>query len=455
MGHALKPGERACVIGAGSSGIASCQVLGARGIPYDCFEKGSGVGGNWRFMNDNGMSSAYRSLFINTSRKLMEYKSYAMPDQYPDYPHHTQIAAYFDDYVDHFGLREHIRFNTDVTKVEPADGDWQVTLGDGTSHRYGAVLVANGHHWDPRWPEPPFPGEFSGRVMHAHDYKTAEGMEDKNVLVLGIGNSATDIAVETSRVSRMTYLAMRRGAHVIPKYLQGKPTDELGTELTSRLPLAVQRRAYARLLKTAQGEMESYGLPKPDHKLLEAHPTISSDLLPRIGHGRITVKPNIERLEGDRVRFVDGTVEPMDVIVYCTGYKISFPFFDGDFLKAEGNRVPLYRRVVDQNHPGLYFIGLIQPLGAIMPIAELQSEWVADILQGKVTLPSQQEMRAVIDREDERMAKRYVRSPRHTIQVDFYPYMRTLRRERRRGRGGLAARIAERSHELRLGAPSS
>jgi flavin-binding monooxygenase-like protein len=216
----------------------------------------------------------------------------------------------------------------------------------------------------------------------------------------------------------------------------------------------VQRRAYARLLNTAQGAMESYGLPKPDHKLLEAHPTISSDLLPRIGHGRITVKPNIERLEGDHVRFVDGSVEPVDVIVHCTGYKITFPFFSGDLVKADGNRIPLYRRVVDPEHPGLYFVGLIQPLGAIMPIAELQSEWVADILGGKVELPTRAEMLEVIDREDGRMAKRYVRSPRHTIQVDFYPYMRTLRRERRRGRrGGFAGRMARRSHELRLGAP--
>jgi dimethylaniline monooxygenase (N-oxide forming) len=455
-GFALRPGERACVIGAGSSGIASCQVLGARGIPYDCFEKGSQVGGNWRYLNDNGMSAAYRSLFINTSRKLMEYKSFPMPDQYPDYPHHAQIAAYFDDYVDHFGLRQNIRFKTEVRKVEPApEGGWNVSLDDGTTTRYGAVLVANGHHWNPRMPEPPFPGEFSGKVMHAHDYKTPEGMEDENVLVLGIGNSATDIAVETSRSSRMTYLAMRRGAHVIPKYLQGKPTDELGTELTSRLPLAVQRAAYARLLKTAQGPMESYGLPKPDHKLLEAHPTISSDLLPRIGHGRVTVKPNVERLEGDQVRFVDGSVEPIDVIIFCTGYKITFPFFSPDFIRADDNRIPLYRRVVDPEHPGLYFIGLIQPLGAIMPIAELQSEWVADILEGKVSLPEPGEMREVVDREDARMAKRYVRSPRHTIQVDFYPYMRTLRRERRRGRrGSLAAKLAERSHELRLGAPS-
>jgi dimethylaniline monooxygenase (N-oxide forming) len=215
--------ERVCVIGAGSSGIASCQVLHARGISFDCFEKGSHVGGNWRYMNDNGMSSAYRSLHINTSRDLMAYATYPMPDGYPDYPNHEQIATYFDSYVDHFGFRDRIRFNTEVTRVEPAGGGWDVGLGDGTTTRYDAVMVANGHHWDARWPEPPFPGQFDGRQLHAHDYKTPEDIEGQNVLVLGIGNSATDIAVETSRVASMTYLAMRRGAYVIPKYLRAVP----------------------------------------------------------------------------------------------------------------------------------------------------------------------------------------------------------------------------------------
>ncbi len=451
--------DRVCIIGAGSSGIASCQVLHARGIEFDCLEKGSEVGGNWRYMNDNGMSSSYSSLFINTSRAQMEYATYPMPDHYPPYPHHSQIAEYFDAYVGHFGFREHIRFRTEVLRVEPAaGGGWDVTArpvdgGEESTERYRAVLVANGHHWDALWPDPPYPGEFGGVQMHAHDYKTWEGFEDKNVLVLGIGNSATDIAVETSRVSKMTYLAMRRGAHVIPKFIKGRPTDELGSELTSRLPLAVQRYAYKRLLNTIQGDMESYGLPKPDHKLLEAHPTVSADLLPRIGHGRVKPKPNIERLEGDRVRFVDGTVEPIDVIVYCTGYRITFPFLSDELVPVRDNVVKLFRRVVAPERDGLYFIGLVQPLGAIMPIAELQAEWVADLLEGRVELPSRQEMVEVIEREDARMRKRYVSSKRHTIQVDFYPYMRAVRAERNRREGEKTATLARRLHELRLPTP--
>jgi len=429
--------EKVCVIGAGSSGIAACQVLNARGIPFDCFEKGSEVGGNWRFENDNQMSSAYRSLHINTSRKLMAYRTYPMPEDYPDYPSHFQIAAYFDDYVDHFGLRERIRFRTEVVRVGPAEGEWEVSVdpgGEGETHRYRAVLVANGHHWDPRWPEPPFRGSerFAGEQMHAHHYREPDVLRGRRVLVLGIGNSATDIAVESSRIAEKTFLAMRRGAYILPKYLNGKPTDESASPLLSRLPLWLQRFFIGRMLGLTAGDMTAYGLPQPDHKLLEAHPTVSAELLSRLGHGDIEVKPNIDRFAGGRtVCFADQSEEEIDLVVYCTGYKISFPFFDPALVAAEGNRLPLYRRVASVQHRGLYFIGLIQPLGAIMPIAEAQAEWVADLLAGRGSLPGVGEMREEIVGAERRMRRRYVASKRHTIQVDFHPYLREIRRERK------------------------
>jgi thioredoxin reductase len=431
--------EKVCIVGAGSSGLTACQVLGARGIAYDCFEKGSAIGGNWRYENDNGQSSAYRSLHINSSRSLMSYKAFPMPEHYPDYPSHEHIAAYFDAYAKRFGLAEKIRFRTEVVTVEPADGCWQVTVEDADgrrqTNRYRAVLVANGHHWNPRWPEPPFSGseEFEGEQLHAHYYREPEILVGKRVLVLGIGNSAVDIAVEASRIAERTFIAMRRGAYVLPKYLGGKPIDDASPPFMSRLPLAVQRFFMGRLLKMAIGEMTDYGLPKPDHKLLEAHPTVSSELLPRLGHGDIAVKPNIDRFTGGRgIRFADGSEEEIDLVVYCTGYKISFPFLPKEVFEAQDNRMRLYRRVVSPDHQGLYFIGFIQPLGPIMPIAEAQSEWIADLLTGKATLPSEEEMRSEISGYERRMGKRFVSSKRHTIEVDFHPYLREIRRERGR-----------------------
>jgi flavin-binding monooxygenase-like protein len=385
------------------------------------------------------MSSAYRSLHINTSRRVMAFKTLPMPDHYPDYPDHFQMAAYFDEFTDHFGLRERINFRTEVVDVSPADGEWAVRVkaedGAERTERYRAVLVANGHHWDPRWPEPAFPGseQFEGEQVHAHHYREPDVLRDKRVLVLGLGNSAVDIAVESSRIGEKTLLSVRRGAYVLPKYMNGKPIDEVSNPIFSRLPMPVQRFFAMRGLEIAAGEMTMYGLPKPDHKLFEAHPTVSSELLPRLGHGDIAVKPNIERYPGGRtVRFVDGSEEEIDLVVYCTGYKMTFPFFDPEVLAAPNNRLPLYRRVVSVERPGLYFVGFIQPLGPIMPLAEAQCEWIADLLGGRVALPTTGEMRREIAKEERRMGKRFVSSKRHTVEVDFHPYLREIRRERKR-----------------------
>jgi dimethylaniline monooxygenase (N-oxide forming) len=432
------PGK-VCIIGAGSAGLTACQVLAARGIPFDCFEKGSMIGGNWRYENDNGTSSAYRSLHIDSARELMAFKTFPMPDDYPVYPSHFQIAKYFDDYAERFGLVEKITFRTEVVTVESTAGEWDVTVEDadgaGRTERYGAVLVANGHHWKPRWPEPSFPGseEFEGEQTHAHYYREPGILKGKRVLVLGIGNSAVDIAVESSRNAEETFLAMRRGAYVLPKFLGGKPIDKAAPPMMDRLPLSVQRFFMARMLKMAVGEPTDYGLPKPDHKLLEAHPTVSSELLPRLGHGDITAKPNIDRFVGGRtVRFTDSSEEEIDLVIYCTGYEISFPFLDEAVFAARDNRMPLYQRVAAPESPGLYFIGFVQPLGPTMPIAEAQSEWIADLLTGRAALPSAAEMREEVADYERWLEKRFVASKRHTIEVDFHPYLRQIRRERKR-----------------------
>ncbi len=184
-----------------------------------------------------------------------------------------------------------------------------------------------------------------------------------------------------------------------------------------------------------RGRWRTTDCPRRTTSSARPHPTVSADLLTRIGHGRITVKPNLEAIDGSVGHFVDGTSAPIDTIVWCTGYRISFPFLDSSVMGTAGNHVPLYRRVVHPERPGLYFIGLVQPLGAIMPIAERQSEWVADLFEGAAALPDPKRMTRAIEREESAMRKRYIASTRHTIQVDFHSYMRTLASERKRTRG--------------------
>lgn len=431
----LGPDSKTCIVGAGSTGITVAKALKDRGLEFDCFELGDRVGGNWVFQNSNGVSSSYRSLHINTSRERMEYSDFPMPPKYPDFPRHDHIAEYFDSYVDHFGFRDLIQFGVGVDRVSPQpDGSFEVKTSDGETRIYDAVVVANGHHWDPRWPEPAFPGSdtFEGEQLHAHHYRDEKQLRDKDVVVLGMGNSAMDIAVDASYHSKSTVLAARRGAWIIPKYLMGRPLDRKSP--ADHLPASIRFPLMHRLLKSQVGDMTTYGLPEPDHKLGHAHPTVSGRILDRLSHGAITVKPNIASLEGETVKFVDGSEVHADLVVYCTGYKITFPFLDDDVLPAADNQVRLYRSMFHPDVRGLYFPGLIQPLGAIMPIAERQGVLIGEDIRGAWEPPSHAEMVRDIDEHQAKMRKRYVASKRHTIQVDFEVYMRELAKEIEAGR---------------------
>jgi hypothetical protein len=187
------------------------------------------------------------------------------------------------------------------------------------------------------------------------------------------------------------------------------------------------------MLKVYLGDMERYGLPKPDHRFGGAHPTVSDDILSRMAHGTITAKPNISSLSRRGVRFTDGSEVKADVVVYCTGYRVTFPFFDEDFIAAPDNDLPLFRRTFHPDISNVFFIGLLQPLGAIMPIAEAQSEWVSDYLGGRYALPAADALRADIEAERRRMFKRYVASKRHTMQVDYDDWMVATAKERAAG----------------------
>jgi dimethylaniline monooxygenase (N-oxide forming) len=423
-----------CIIGAGSSGITAAKTLKEHGISFDCFEKGSQIGGNWRFNNDNGMSSAYRSLHINTNRMIMAYSDYPMPIDYPMFPHHSHIINYFDDYVNHFGIREDIQFNTEVKDVtRNDDGTYIVETSNGV-HIYDNVIIANGHHWNPRFPEPAFKGDFTGEILHSHYYREVEQVRGKNILVVGIGNSAVDIACEAARTySGNVVISTRSGANIVPNWLWSIPFDSLASSLTSKLPIAIQRLFLGSALRLARGKQEDFGVPKPKRPLLSEHPTLSQDLLNLSGRGLVKFKPNIKEFKGKTVVFEDGTEQDFDMIVYATGYKVTFPFLkDQSFNVSETNDFRLYKKVVHPDFSGLFFLALIQPLGAIMPLAEVQSKWIAKILKGETNLPNKDEMLKSIQEDKEAMAKRYKESPRHTLQVDFHPYKESIEREMRR-----------------------
>ena len=417
---------RIAVIGAGPSGITAVKSLRAAGFAHVTgFDRNQAVGGNWLFAPEATHSSVFETTHIISSKTLSSYHDYPMPASYPDYPSHAQLAAYFQGYADQFGVTPHIRFGTEVLAAEPLPGDrWALRWReDGLEHdaTFDALVVANGHHWKPRMPE--YPGHFTGRILHSHDYKRAAPFADQRVLVIGGGNSACDVAVETARVSAVTDLSWRRGYWIVPKFLFGLPADVVA-ERTRWLSRTVRGWLNARLLRVLQGPNARYGLPEPDHPFGATHPTVNSELLYAVRHGHIGARRDIARYEGRTVHFTDGTQAEYDTIIACTGYWIAHPFFRPEVVDFSRGPVPLYLRMFPARHPTLSFIGLFQPLGCIWPAAELQSRLLALRLSGRWSPPA--DLEAAIARELARPDYAQLDTPRHTITVDYHAFVGRL-----------------------------
>lgn len=418
-----------CVIGAGLSGLTTIKQLIGRGHETVCFEIGSDIGGNWRYDNDNQRSAAYASLQIDTSRGRFEFADLPMDDDVPTYPHHSQVLSYLEAYAEAFDLRSRITFRTAVTRVVPAEDGWDVTTRDRetqdvSTSRFRAVVVANGHHWQPNMPE--LDGEFVGDVLHAQQYRTPEPFIGKDVVVVGVGNTGVDLAAELTWHAKSVTLSARSGAHVFPRYLFGRPLDAWATPAAGKFPLGIQRSVYSAMLFAARGRQQSYGFPAPDTPILSQHPTVNQDILRLVKEGQVKMARGISRANGETLVFSDGTEQRCDTIIFATGYELSFPFLDDSVIRVHDNVVPLYKRVVPPERPGLYFVGLIQPVGALPPLAEQQARWVSQLIDG-APLPTHAQMKAEIDRDAAAIEARYQHRPRHTIQVDYWDYLNEMR----------------------------
>lgn len=417
--------KRVCVIGAGPSGITAAKNLLDEGHQVTVFDLGTEVGGNWVFNENTGHSSVFETTHIISSRTLSEYADFPMPADYPDYPSHRHLARYFQDYASHFKLSPHIRFNTLVEScILKDDGQWLVsTVSDGihSEQDFDALAVCNGHHWLPRMPV--YPGNFAGEFIHSHEVKKFSRFAGKRVLVIGGGNSACDVAVESSRVAASVDMSWRRGYWIAPKFMMGKPADVFSTKI-NWLPRSLWQKLSALSLFFRNGRNTDYGLPEPDGPLGSHHPTINEDLFFTIRHGKIKPRPDIERIDGETVYFKDGSSGAYDIIVACTGYIISHPFFDKQLIDYSEGEVPLWLRMIHPDIRTLYFIGLFQPLGCIWPGSELQSKIMARELSGKWHRPTDIQKR--ITGELKNPDFRQINTPRHTITVDYHRFRKRL-----------------------------
>ena len=375
-------GPRVAVIGAGASGLVTARWLLAAGSDPVVFERSPGIGGLWR--PEDGL--AYPSLRTNTSKQKTAFSELPFDAALPDFPDRAAVLEYLERYVDRFGLGECIRRGTAVGAITPLEDGWAV---DGEP--FDRVVVCTGLFGRPLLPDLPGVGQFGGTVVHTAGYRGAEPYRGRDVVIVGGGSSAADVARELVGVARTVQLALRGPVTFTPRMYRGRPFDHRANRLVRLLPAAIRtwlrRRAIADEYRRQGAAPPSFGL----------RTTPGADILGLIAAGRITLRPAIVGLGPRTARFSDGSSSPADAIICGTGYAAELPFLPAGLPARIGPALGLYRLVFPPDVDRIAFVGFARVNGPVFPVAEMQARWVAAVFAGEARLPAAATMRAEVD----------------------------------------------------------
>ena len=427
------------IIGAGAAGVCGAKHMLEEGLEVTLYEIGSNVGGMWVYQNDNGRSSAYKTLHINTARDLTNFSDFRFDSSVPPFPSHWDMARYLKDYADHFGVTERVRFNTRIVDVRPADTyteaapRWRVETQAGDVDEHDCLILATGHLTKPL-EVPQFRDGFKGEYLHSHYYREPAQFVGKKVCVVGVGNSALDIASDLAMTSERVVLVARSSALIIPKLVFGKPFwDTIRPFYKPWVPAWVRTRVLKSLVYMVQGDMGALGFPATAKRV---HATSNANIVNHIKYKRVLVENGITNIDGRKITFASGRSEEFDTLIAATGYVIDLDFVDSKVLKEADNGLDLYMRIVPPDWRGLYLLAYFNSDTALNWICEGQVRWLREHEMGRAKLPTRDEMLAEIETRKAWVRQHFKDTPRHAIEVEHLPYFadlkRTLRQAQRR-----------------------
>jgi hypothetical protein len=415
------------VIGAGGSGLLAAAALRRAGVPFEVLEARDGVGGTWRIDEKGDGSACYASLVANTSKLRMSVGSQRIPGRPWQYAGHAEMRAYFERFAKEEDLLSAIRFGWRVEAARPAGGAWVLTSRGGEERRYGSVVCALGTNGRPRFAD--IPGEFDGEQMHSAAYRSPGRFAGRDVLVMGVGTSGSEVAGEIAGIARRVRVSVRSTLWMTTRRLAGLPIDWLDDPRTARfLPWSVRRQVLKAICSVTIRRLHRHGLPLPTRRCGDDIIAISDTFPKAVCAGLVEFRLPVTRVDGSLVTFADGTAEEVDTIIHATGYEPPL-----DFL-PENARPPasgLYRRIVHPDFSNLFFVGLFEAHHALLPTAEEQAAWTASVLSGRIRIPPAAERHRVSERDAVQIRKDF--GDRRPFFLEWATYSAALKRERKSG----------------------
>ncbi|XP_047608516.1 dimethylaniline monooxygenase [N-oxide-forming] 4 [Phacochoerus africanus] len=432
--------KRVAVIGAGVSGLSSIKCCLDEDLEPTCFERSNDFGGLWKFTetSEDGMTRVYKSLVTNVCKEMSCYSDFPFQEDYPNFMNQEKFWNYLQEFAEHFDLLKYIQFRTTVCSVTKRPdfsktGQWDVvTETEGKQYRavFDAVMVCTGRFLNPHLPLESFPGiyRFKGQILHSQQYKSPERFQGKRILVIGLGNTGGDIAVELSRTAAQVLLSTRTGTWVVNRSSDGGyPSNMMITRrhhnfVAQVLPSCVLKWIQEKHLNK-RFDHANYGLSITKGKKPKR---IVNDELPTcILCGTVTMKTSVKEFAENSVLFEDGTMEKnIDIVIFATGYTFSFPFLEEPLKSLCTKKIFLYKQVFPSNleRTTLAMIGFIGLTGSILAGTELQARWATRVFKGLCKLPPSQKLMAEA-MQKEQLIERGLMKDTKEDKLDYISYL--------------------------------
>lgn len=366
----------AIVIGAGPGGLAAAAALHRRGVRTLVLERSDAVGASWR--------QHYDRLHLHTTRRLSSLPGLAIPRAYGRWVGRDDVVRYLEQYTQAHGLD--IATGIEVSRIERAtdgSGGWALPATGGRRLMARSIVIATGTNHTPRLPDWPGLDTFDGELLHASGYRNGKPYEGRDVLVVGVGNTGAEIAVDLAEAgASRVRLAVRTPPHIMRRSTAGWPAQRTGI-LVRRLPTRLVDRVAPYVERISVPDLSAYGLPRPDNGL---YSRVREGSIPVQDVGLIaavqarTVEPvaAVEGFEGREVLLADGSRITPDAVIAATGYRNGLEPLVGHLgVLNERGRPTVHGSRTPKEAPGLFFTGYTNPISGMFREMAIDAERIA------------------------------------------------------------------------------